>query len=36
MSELAERTTKAEIFSALQQNSSGDLVMQAAKARQSA
>ncbi|WP_168464785.1 S49 family peptidase [Wolbachia endosymbiont of Ctenocephalides felis wCfeT] len=33
---LAERTTKAEIFSALPQNSSEDLLMQAAKARQSA
>lgn len=33
---LAERTTKAEIFSALPQNSSENLVIQAAKARQSA
>ncbi|APR98995.1 S49 family peptidase [Wolbachia endosymbiont of Folsomia candida] len=31
---LAERTTKAEIFSALPQNSSEDLMMKAAKARQ--
>lgn len=36
MSILAERTSKTEIFSALPQNSSEDLLMQAAKARQSA
>ncbi len=37
METLAERTTKAEIFSALPQNSSeGDLLMKAAKARQTA